>query len=91
MTSDFDAKSWMDQFQKLWNPMGIAVPGIGQPTIDPKELEKKINELKVVQSWLKTNTGMVDMTIKTLEMQKAALESMHAAAASKKKSGKTSK
>ena len=57
MASDFDAKSWMDQFQKLWNPMGIPVPGIGQPTIDPKELEKKINELKSSRVGCKQTQG----------------------------------
>jgi hypothetical protein len=51
---------------------------LGQPTIDPDEIEKKIAELRVVENWLKTNAGMLEMTIKTLEMQKAALEAMQA-------------
>jgi hypothetical protein len=51
---------------------------LGQPTIDPDEIEKKIAELRVVENWLKTNVGMLEMTIKTLEMQKAALEAMQA-------------
>ena len=78
MSDDFGAKDWTEQFQKLLNPLGIPIPGLGQPTIDPDEIEKKIAELRVVENWLKTNVGMLEMTIKTLEMQKAALEDMQA-------------
>jgi len=51
-----------------------------------KEIEKKIGELKTVETWLTMNVGFVQMTIKTLEMQKAALESL-TAGAPKGKSG----
>lgn len=78
MSDDFGAKDWTEQLQKLLNPLGIPIPGLGQPTIDPDEIEKKIAELRVVENWLKTNAGMLEMTIKTLEMQKAALEAMQA-------------
>jgi hypothetical protein len=81
MSDDFGAKDWTEQFQKLLNPLGIPIPGLGQPTIDPDEIEKKIAELRVVEHWLKTNVGMLEMTIKTLEMQKAALEAMQASSA----------
>ena len=86
MSDDFGAKDWGEQFQKLFNPLGIPVAGLGQPTIDPDEIEKKIAELRVVENWLKTNLGMVDMTIKTLEMQKAAVEAMQASAEAVKSS-----
>ena len=78
MSDDFGAKDWAEQFQKLLNPLGIPIPGLGQPTIDPDDIEKKIAELRAVENWLKTNVGMLEMTIKTLEMQKAALEAMQA-------------
>ena len=89
MSDNFEAKDWGEQFQKLFNPLGISVPGLGQPTIDPGEIEQKITELRVVENWLKTNVGMVDMTIKTLEMQKAALEAMQASADAVKSSDNT--
>lgn len=44
-------------------------------TLDPKEIEKKIAELKTVQAWLNAQVGMVEMTIKTLEYQHALLTS----------------
>ena len=84
MSDDFGAKDWTEQFQKLLNPLGIPIPGLGQPTIDPDEIEKKIAELRVVENWLKTNAGMLEMTIKTLEMQKAALEAMQVSSESVK-------
>jgi len=79
-------KDLFEFMQKMWNPMSLPIPGMMTPTLDPKEIEKKIVELRTVQSWLKMNVGFVDMTIKTLELQKAALDSL-ATGASKDKSG----
>ena len=70
-----DLFEWM---QKMWNPMSFPIPGMMTPTADPEEIQKKISELKSVETWLTMNVGFVQMTIKTLEMQKAALESMGA-------------
>ena len=72
-------KDMFEFMQKMWNPMSFPLPGMITPTIDPNEIEKKINELKAVETWLTMNVGFVQMTIKTLEMQKAALESLTAA------------
>jgi hypothetical protein len=88
--TDFGSKEWMEQIQKLWNPIGFPFSGIGQPTLDPKEIEQKINELKVVQNWLQMNVSMIDMTTKTLEMQKAAIEAL-SASVNPEKSGSSSK
>jgi hypothetical protein len=49
------------------------------PTVDVEEIRKKIAELKAVETWLTMNTGFVQMTIKTLEMQVSALDSLRAA------------
>ena len=77
-----DMFEWM---QKMWNPMSFPMPGMLTPTADPEEIEKKIRELKTIETWLTMNVGFVQMSIKTLEMQKAALESLGAAAAGKSK------
>ena len=71
-------KDWFEFMQKAWNPMSFPLPGMITPTVDVEEIDKKIGELKSVETWLTMNTGFVQMTIKTLEMQKAALESMGA-------------
>ena len=72
-------KDWFDFMQKMWNPSSYPLPGMIAPPVNIEELEKKIAELTAVESWLTINTGLVQMTIKTLQMQKMALESLRAA------------
>ena len=72
-------KDWLDFMQKMWNPLSFPLPGMITPTVNIEEIDKKIGELKSVETWLTMNTGFVQMTIKTLQMQKAALESLRAA------------
>jgi len=74
-------KDWFEFMQKMWNPMSFPLPGMITPTVDINEIDKKIGELKSVENWLTMNTGFIQMTIQTLEMQKAALESLRAAGA----------
>ena len=72
-------KDMFEFMQKMWNPMSFPLPGMIAPTVDPNEIERKIQELKAVETWLTMNVGLVQMTIQTLQMQKAALESLAAA------------
>jgi hypothetical protein len=73
-------KDFFEFMQKMWNPMSFPMPGMLTPTVSVEEIDKKIAELKAVETWLTMNVGFVQMTVKTLEMQKAALESLQAAA-----------
>ena len=55
------------------------MPGIGQwvaPTLDPAELEKRINELRTVQYWLEQNARMLATTIQALEVQRMTLSTL---------------
>jgi hypothetical protein len=55
-------------------------------TLDPAELERKINELKTIESWLQMSLNLMQLSIKTMELQKASLEALrgaHAPAADK--------
>ncbi len=72
-------KDFFEFMQKMWNPMGFPMPGMIAPTMNVEDLQKKIAELKAVETWLTMNTGFVQMTVKTLEMQKAGLESLQSA------------
>ena len=72
-------KDFFEFMQKMWNPAGFPMPGMIAPTMNVADVEKKIAELKAVENWLTVNTGMLQMTIKTLEMQKAGLENLQAA------------
>ena len=51
------------------------------PVLDPAELERKIAELRVVENWLTMSLSMMQMSIKTMELQKASLEAMRAGGA----------
>ena len=65
-----------EMFRRLWGPLGVPVPGMAMPTLDPQELEKRIAELKSVEGWLGMNLNMLRMAIQGLEMQKSGLEGM---------------
>jgi hypothetical protein len=67
-------------FRRLWGPLGLPVPGMAVPTLDPKEVEKRIAELRSVQSWLEVNLNMVRFAVQGLEMQRSALLAMGAGA-----------
>jgi hypothetical protein len=104
MSKELTSEEAMKFFQKMWNPLGLPIPGMpGAPgaapdagqgippflpfppgamnpfaTFDPAEVERKISEFKAVETWLNMQIGMLQMTIKTLEMQKASLEVLRA-------------
>jgi len=69
-----------EMFRRLWGPLGLPVPGMAVPTMDPKEVEKRIAELRSVESWLQVNLNMVRFAVQGLEMQRAALLAMGAGA-----------
>jgi hypothetical protein len=77
----------MEMFQKLWNPMAFSLPSMFQPTLDPAEVEKRIADLQVVKNWLEMNLNLLQMSIKTLEMQKSALDTLHDTARAASRSG----
>lgn len=77
-----DAKQPQDPFEmfrKLWGPLGLPVPGMAMPTLDPREIEKRVAELRSIEGWLTMNLNMVRMAVSGLEVQKSALEAMQAA------------
>ncbi len=93
-----DALAFM---QRMWNPLGAAMPGFAQPAadpsqvaaampfpnpaalfavLDPAELDRKIAELRVIENWLTMSVSMMQMSIKTMELQKASLLAMRGTA-----------
>jgi len=65
-----------EMFRRLWGPLGVPIPGMAMPTLDPQEVEKRIADLKSVEGWLTMNLNMVKLSIQGLEVQKAALQAM---------------
>ena len=73
-----------EMFRRLWGPLGVPIPGMAMPTLDPQEIEKRIADLRSVETWLNMNLNMLRLSIQGLEMQKAALQAMGAGAGPKK-------
>jgi len=47
--------------------------------LDPAEVERRIGELKIIEGWLRMSLDLMQMSIRTLELQHASLEALHAA------------
>jgi len=82
----------LDFVKNLWGSMNI--PGTGMPgmsgmsglgpTLSTEDLDKRIADLKAVESWLNMNLSMLRGTIQAMEVQRgtlAALQSMGASMA----------
>ena len=76
MPDDKPPQDPFEMFRRLWGPLGVPLPGMSMPTLDPAELEKRIAELRSVEGWLTMNLNMVKFSIQGLEVQKAALVAM---------------
>lgn len=62
--------------KNLWG--GMHVPGMVTPTVSIDELDKKIQDLKTVESWLNVNMTMLKGTIQALEVQRATISTLQA-------------
>jgi hypothetical protein len=65
--------------QGLVKNAGAAMPSLGQwiaPTLDPAEIDKRIEELRTVQFWLEQNARMLAATIQALEVQRMTLSTL---------------
>ena len=68
-----------DFLQGLVKNAGSALPSIGQwvaPTLNPEDLERRIEELRTVQFWLEQNARMLAATIQALEVQRMTLSTL---------------
>jgi hypothetical protein len=68
-----------DFLQGLLKNAGASLPSMGQwvaPTLDPAELDKRIQELKTVQFWLEQNANLLGTTIQALEVQRMTLSTL---------------
>jgi hypothetical protein len=65
--------------QGLMQNAGASLPGLSQwiaPTLNPEELDKRIQELKTVQFWLEQNARLLTTTIQALEVQRMTLSTL---------------
>lgn len=72
-----------DFLQGLMRNAGAGLPHMSQwiaPSLDPAEVDKRIQELRAVQFWLEQNSKVLAATIQALEVQRmtlATLETMN--------------
>jgi hypothetical protein len=74
-----------EMYRRLWGSLGVPLPGMAMPTLDPAEVEKRVRDLRSVEAWLNMNLNMVKFAIQGLEVQRAALQAMRASMEPKKK------
>ena len=68
-----------DFLQGLLKNAGAGLPSFGAwvaPTLNPEELEKKIQELKTVHFWLEQNAKLLATTIQAMEVQRMTLSTL---------------
>ena len=75
--------------KKLWGQMGVpgmqsmpgmTIPGMATmavPSMSVEDLDKRIQELKTVESWLNVNMTMLRNTIQAMEVQRATIATLH--------------
>ena len=77
----------LDFVKNLWSGMGIpgmnmsgmnlpGMPGMVMPSLSVEEINKKISDLKAVESWLNLNMNMLRGTIQALEVQSATIATL---------------
>jgi hypothetical protein len=73
MTDSASPQAMFELFQKMANPFAFPLQNFLMPGLSLEEVEKKISELQAVHAWLQTSLGVLDVSLKSLEYQKALL------------------
>jgi len=75
----------LDFVKNLWGSMnlpGTNMSGMSAPPLSTEDLDKRIADLKAVESWLNMNLTMLRGTIQTMEVQRATLSTLKTMSAS---------
>lgn len=75
----------LDFVKNLWGSMnlpGANLAGMSAPALSAEDLDKRIADLKAVESWLNMNITMLRGTIQTMEIQRATLATLKSMGAS---------
>ena len=74
MSKPVTTQELFDMWQKMVNPSAYPLQTFMFPALDPKEVEKKIAELEIVEHWLKANVSMLQLSKQSLQYQLAMLK-----------------
>ncbi len=75
----------LDFVKNLWGSMNLPcanLSSMGTPPFSAEDLDKRIADLKAVESWLNMNLAMLRGTIQTMEVQRATLSTLKSMGAS---------
>jgi hypothetical protein len=75
-TLDFMKNMWGSMGAPGMNAAGTGIPGMIMPSLSVEEINKKITDLKAVESWLALNMTMLRSTIQALEVQAATISTL---------------
>src|SRR5690348_8900442 len=84
MAKPVTPQDMFDMWQRMVNPGAYPLQSLMFPVLDAGELAKKIAELEAVEHWLKANLNLLQLSIKSLEYQRALLAGGEKAAAAMK-------
>jgi hypothetical protein len=66
MTQETPFQDPFELLKKMWAPMGLPLA----PLLDQNDIEKRIADLKSVETWLSMNMNVLRMTIQGLEIRR---------------------
>ena len=78
--SDNPLLASMEMMRQAWTGL-VSQGGLAQaipmtPSMNVEELERRIAELRSVESWLRMNLSMLDSTIQAMEVQRATINTL---------------
>jgi hypothetical protein len=73
MAGSSTPQEMFEMFQRMMNPMAFPMQSLLFPNLSVEEVDRKISELKSVESWLTANLTMLQLSIKTMEYQRSLL------------------
>jgi hypothetical protein len=76
MSADMNPHDPFEMIRNFWQTAAGTAAKAVLPPITEEEVDRKLAELKVIETWLTMNMGMLSLQIKTLEMQKSALQAL---------------
>jgi hypothetical protein len=71
--------AWAESMQKMMSAAGASAfdPQQFMKALDPAEIDRRIQDLRAVETWMKLSLSGLEMSIKTMEMQRDAYASFH--------------
>ena len=80
MANPSTPQEMFEMFQRIMNPMALPMQSLLFPNLSVEEIDRKIAELKSVESWLTANLNLLQLSIKTMEYQRSLLAGAKAGA-----------